>query len=81
MLRLSHISCHVITIFFPEFVLQFKINFLKFKNINKKKIIPNPLCSMATILDGNPLCFMVTILRSNSLCSTVTISNGNPSAS
>ena len=80
-LRLRHISCHVITILFPEFFLQFKISFLKFKNTNKKKIIPNHLCSTITILDGNPLSSMITILNSNPMCSTVTISNGNPSAS
>ena len=72
-LRLSHINYHIITILFPEFVIQFKISFLKFKNTYKKKIIPNPFCSIVTILDGNPLCFTVTILNSNPLCSTVTI--------
>ena len=79
-LRLSHISCHVLTTLFPEFVLQFKINFLKFKNTNKKKIIPNHLCSTITILDGNPLCSTVTIWNSDPLYSTVTI-NDNPLAS
>ena len=80
-LRLSHISCHVIIILFPEFVLQFKISFPKFKNTNKRKIIPNPLCSTITILDGNPLCSTVSISNNNPLCSMVTILNGNPSAS
>ena len=81
MLKLSHINCHVIPILFPEFVLQFKISFLKFKNTNKKKIIPNPLYSTVTILDGNSLYSTVKILNSNPLYSTVTISNDNPSAS
>ena len=79
-LRLSHISCHVITIFFPEFVLQFKNSFYKFKNPNKKKIIINSISFIVTILDGNRLCSMITIWNSNPLCSTVTI-NDNPLAS
>ena len=81
MLRLSHINNDVITTFFLKFVLQFKNSFPKFKNINKKKIIPNPISYTVTILDSNHLCSMVTILNGNPLYSTVTIPNGNPSTS
>ena len=80
MLRLSHINRYIITIFFLEFVLQFKNSFPKFKNTNKKKIISNPISYTVTILDGNPLYSMVTILNGNCLYSTVTISNDNSTA-
>ena len=94
MLKLSHISSYIITIFFPEFILQFKNSFSKFKNPNKKKMIPNlasftitileilnPISFTVTISNSNPLRSTVTISNNNSLCSMVTISIGNPSTS
>ena len=50
MLRLSHINSHVITIFFSEFVLQFRNSF------SFTIIISNPMSFTVTILDGNHFC-------------------------
>ena len=82
LLRSSRAASIVMSLpfFFLEFVLQFKNSFPKFKNTNRKKIIPNPISYMVTILDGKPLCSIVTISNGSPLCFTITISNDNPSA-